>query len=75
MFLSCMPRKASGWQPPQVGVYKRLMVYHQSGDKTTGLDEAVMVDPQITEFSESKDIDTEACLSFPDTIGQAERSK
>jgi peptide deformylase len=44
--------------PPPVGVNMRLMVYNQSGDKTKRLDEVVMVNPQITEFSESKDIDT-----------------
>jgi peptide deformylase len=34
-----------------------------------------MVNPQITEFSESKDTETEGCLSFPDMNGEVERSK
>lgn len=51
-------------------------MYNQSSEKTKRLDEIVMVNPHITEFSESKDIDTEGrCLSFPDMTGQVERSK
>jgi peptide deformylase len=40
------------------------MACNQSGDKTKWLDEAVMVNPQITELFEAKDVDMEGCLSF-----------
>ena len=64
-----------GLAAPQLGVNKCLMAYNQSGDKTKWLDEVVSVNPHITEFSESKDIDTEGCLTFPDMTGQVERSR
>jgi peptide deformylase len=75
MFLVMYAAEGVGLAAPQVGVNKRLMVYNQSGDKTKWLDEVIMVNPYITEFSEAKDIDTEGCLSFPDMTGQVERSK
>jgi peptide deformylase len=34
-----------------------------------------MVNPKIVEFSDSKEIDMEGCLSFPDMSGEVERSK
>jgi peptide deformylase len=64
-----------GLAAPQVGVNKRLLVYNESGDKKKWLEEFVMVNPQIVEFSETKDIETEACLSFPDMNGKVERPK
>ena len=60
---------------PQVGVNKRLMVYNPSGDRTKWLEEVVMVNPRIVEFSDAKDLETEGCLSFPGMNGLVERSK
>lgn len=74
MFLVMYAAEGVGLAAPQVGVNKRLMVYNQSGDKTKWLDQVVMVNPRIVEFSDKKDIDTEGCLSFPDMNGQVERS-
>ena len=34
-----------------------------------------MVNPQIVEFSEAKDVEIEGCLSFPNMNGKVERSK
>lgn len=64
-----------GLAAPQVGVNKRLMVYNPTGDSTKWLDETVLVNPKIVEFSEAKDVETEGCLSFPDMSGDVQRSK
>ena len=64
-----------GLAAPQVGINKRLMVYNEWGDKQRWLDEVIMVNPRITEFSDAKDIAEEGCLSFPDMGGDVERSK
>ena len=75
MFLVMYAAEGVGLAAPQVGVNKRLMVYNESGDKKKWLDEVVMVNPRIVEFSEAKDVETEGCLSFPDMNGKVERSK
>lgn len=64
-----------GLAAPQVGVNKRLMVYNPSGDSTKWLDETILVNPKIVEYSDAKDSATEGCLSFPDMSGDVERSK
>lgn len=75
MFMYMYEAQGVGLAAPQVGVNKRLMVYNQSGDKKKWLDEIVMVNPQIVEFSDAKDVDIEGCLSFPEMDGDVERSK
>lgn len=64
-----------GLAAPQVGVNKRLMVYNPSGDSKKWLDETILVNPEIVEFSDAKDIEIEGCLSFPDMSGDVTRSK
>jgi peptide deformylase len=64
-----------GLAAPQVGINKKLMVYNESGDRQKWLDEVVMVNPRIVEFSDGKDVDIEGCLSFPGMSGDVERSK
>jgi peptide deformylase len=64
-----------GLAAPQVGVNKRLMVYNASGDSKKWLEETILVNPKIVEYSEAKDIATEGCLSFPDMQGDVSRSK
>ena len=75
MFLYMYEAEGVGLAAPQVGVNKRLMVYNQSGDKKRWLEEIVMVNPKIVEFSDATDVDFEGCLSFPDMGGDVERSK
>lgn len=75
MFLVMYAAEGVGLAAPQVGVNKRLMVYNESGDRTKWLDEVILVNPVISEFSDTTDIETEGCLSFPDMNGQVERSK
>ena len=75
MFLVMYAAEGVGLAAPQVGINKRLMVYNESGDKKKWLDEVVMVNPVITEFSEGTDVETEGCLSFPDMNGEVQRSK
>ena len=75
MFLVMYAAQGVGLAAPQVGVNKRLMVYNASGDRKKWLDEVVMVNPVITEFSEALDVEIEGCLSFPDMNGEVERSK
>ena len=64
-----------GLAAPQVGVNKRLMVYNPSGDSKRWLDETILVNPKIVEFSGAKDTEVEGCLSFPDMTGEVTRSK
>lgn len=64
-----------GLAAPQVGVNKRLMVYNPSGDSKKWLDETILVNPKIVEYSDAKDSATEGCLSFPDMQGDVVRSK
>jgi peptide deformylase len=75
MFLVMYAAEGVGLAAPQVGVNKRLMVYNESGDKKKWLDEIVMVNPRIIEFSDAKEVAGEACLSFPGMNGEVERSK
>jgi peptide deformylase len=75
MFLVMYATQGVGLAAPQVGVNKRLMVYNESGDKKKWLDEVVMINPEIVEFSEGMDVENEGCLSFPNMRGDVERSK
>lgn len=75
MFQYMYEAEGVGLAAPQVGVNKCLMVYNPTGDKKRWLDEVVLVNPRIVEFSESKEVDVEGCLSFPDMSGDVERSK
>lgn len=75
MFLVMYATNGVGLAAPQVGINKRLMVYNQSGDKKKWMQEVIMVNPKIVEFSQAKDIEQEGCLSFPDMGGDVERSK
>jgi len=64
-----------GLAAPQIGVNKRLMVYNPSGDSKRWLEETILVNPKIVEFSDAKDEEIEGCLSFPDMQGEVVRSK
>ena len=64
-----------GLAAPQVGVNKRLMVYNPTGDSKKWLEETILVNPKIVEYSEGKDTEIEGCLSFPDMNGEVTRSK
>lgn len=75
MFLVMYASEGVGLAAPQVGINKRLMVYNESGDRKKWLNEMVMVNPKIVEFSEAKDVENEGCLSFPDMRGDVQRSK
>jgi len=75
MLLVMYAAEGVGLAAPQVGVNKRLMVYNEAGDKTKWLQEVVLVNPKIVEFSDAREIETEGCLSFPNMNGKVERSK
>ena len=75
MFLVMYATKGVGLAAPQVGINKRLMVYNESGDSKKWMQETIMVNPKIVEFSEAKEWDEEGCLSFPEMGGEVERSK
>eukprot|EP00339_Tiarina_fusa_P010733 CAMPEP_0117033242 /NCGR_PEP_ID=MMETSP0472-20121206/23772_1 /TAXON_ID=693140 ORGANISM="Tiarina fusus, Strain LIS" /NCGR_SAMPLE_ID=MMETSP0472 /ASSEMBLY_ACC=CAM_ASM_000603 /LENGTH=238 /DNA_ID=CAMNT_0004742115 /DNA_START=241 /DNA_END=953 /DNA_ORIENTATION=+ len=61
-----------GLAAPQVGINQRLMVYNPTGK---WLDETILLNPKIVEYSGAKDVETEGCLSFPEMDGEVERSK
>eukprot|EP00565_Helicotheca_tamesis_P001812 CAMPEP_0185725016 /NCGR_PEP_ID=MMETSP1171-20130828/1347_1 /TAXON_ID=374046 /ORGANISM="Helicotheca tamensis, Strain CCMP826" /LENGTH=243 /DNA_ID=CAMNT_0028393005 /DNA_START=101 /DNA_END=832 /DNA_ORIENTATION=- len=75
MLLVMYAAEGVGLAAPQVGINKKLMVYNESGDKKKWLNEVVMVNPKIVEFSEATDVENEGCLSFPDMRGDVKRSK
>lgn len=75
MFRIMYDEPGIGLAAPQVGINLRLMVYNESGDRKRWLDEVVMVNPKIVEYSEGKDTEIEACLSFPDMSGEVVRPK
>lgn len=75
MFLVMYATQGVGLAAPQVGINKKLMVYNESGDKTKWLQESILINPKIVEYSEAKDVENEGCLSFPDMRGDVERSK
>eukprot|EP00535_Pseudo-nitzschia_heimii_P004771 CAMPEP_0197183024 /NCGR_PEP_ID=MMETSP1423-20130617/7288_1 /TAXON_ID=476441 /ORGANISM="Pseudo-nitzschia heimii, Strain UNC1101" /LENGTH=261 /DNA_ID=CAMNT_0042633549 /DNA_START=142 /DNA_END=927 /DNA_ORIENTATION=+ len=64
-----------GLAAPQIGVNKRLMVYNPTGDSKKWMDETILVNPRIVEYSNAKDEEIEGCLSFPDMQGEVVRSK
>jgi peptide deformylase len=75
MFTLMYATDGCGLAAPQVGINKRIMVYNVSGDPKRWLDEIVMINPKIVEYSDGKDIEIEGCLSFPKLRGEVERSK
>lgn len=75
MFLVMYAAQGVGLAAPQVGINKRFMVYNEHGDPKKWLNEVVMVNPQIVEYSDSSDVENEGCLSFPNMRGDVERSK
>lgn len=75
MFLVMYAAQGIGLAAPQVGINKRLMIYNESGDPKKWIDEVILVNPKIVERSESVDIETEGCLSFPGMNGDVERPK
>jgi peptide deformylase len=75
MFLVMYATEGVGLAAPQVGINKCLMVYNETGDKKKWMQEVIMVNPKIVEYSEAKDIESEGCLSFPGMNGDVERSK
>lgn len=64
-----------GLAAPQIGVNKRLMVYNPTGDSKKWMDETILVNPRIVEYSNAEDEQIEGCLSFPDMQGEVIRSK
>ena len=75
MFLVMYATEGVGLAAPQVGINKRLMVYNEYGDKKKWMDETVLVNPRVVEYSDGVDVDNEGCLSFPNMSGDVERSK
>jgi peptide deformylase len=75
MLLVMYAAEGCGLAAPQVGINKRLMVFNEAADKSKWLQEVVLVNPQIVEFSEAKAVEIEGCLSFPEMNGKVERSK
>lgn len=75
MLLIMYAAQGVGLAAPQVGINKRLMVYNESGDRSKWINEVILINPVITEFSDTTDIEIEGCLSFPQMNGNVERSK
>lgn len=75
MFSLMYATSGVGLAAPQVGINKKFMVYNQSGDSKKWLDETVMINPKIIEFSVGTDFENEGCLSLEGMKGEVQRSK
>jgi len=75
MFLVMYASKGVGLAAPQVGINQQIMVFNPEGDKKKWLKEVALINPKIVEKSESTDVETEACLSFPEMQGKVRRHK
>jgi len=72
MFKTMYRTKGVGLAAPQVGVNVQVMVYNPEGDPTQGK-EYVLVNPRVTKKSKATEMFDEACLSFPELLGEVER--
>jgi len=75
MFRIMYENSGVGIAAPQIGINKRLFVYNPSGDSKKWMQEIVMINPKIIEFSNGKEIGKEGCLSFPNKECIIERSR
>jgi peptide deformylase len=68
-----------GLAATQVNISQRVIVV-EYGDENDDVDETnppklyILINPEITRFSEQKEISTEGCLSVPGLVGDVERS-
>lgn len=62
-----------GLAAPQVGINRRLLVFNTTADPRKWTHEIILVNPKIIASSKSTDVETEACLSFPDMSGPVRR--
>jgi len=68
--------KGMGLAAPQVGVNKRICIIHldpEIADKKDKKLDFVMINPEITFFSQVKNLMVEGCLSFPEEFWEIER--
>ena len=56
-------------------VFVANRVYNPTGDSKKWMEETVLVNPRIVEYSNAEDKEIEGCLSFPDMQGEVVRSK
>ena len=61
-----------GLAAPQIGVLKRIVVMDLAKDDETP-DPIVMINPEITRFSDETVVTEEGCLSIPDLFYEVER--
>ncbi len=64
-----------GLAAPQVGVNRRLLVFNTTADPKKWTHETILVNPRIVASSKAGDVETEACLSFPDMSGPVRRAE
>jgi len=75
MFKLMYAAQGVGLAAPQVAQNVRLMVFNPEADPKKWLMETTLVNPEIVESSEGKDMEIEGCLSFPGMNGPVQRSK
>jgi len=65
-----------GLAAPQVNVPLRVIVveYGDDEDETVPAKLYIFINPEITRYSEEKEVGTEGCLSVPGLLGDVERS-
>ena len=61
-----------GLAAPQIGVMKRIVVMDLAGEGETP-DPIVMINPEITKFSDQIQVTEEGCLSIPELYYEVER--
>jgi peptide deformylase len=66
-----------GLAAPQIGISERLLVIEYGDDEDESVPKKlyVVINPEIVEASEEKEMGVEACLSIPRMMGDVERHK
>jgi len=75
MFAIMYASRGVGLAAPQLGINKRLIVFNPEGDPKKWLSEVVLCNPVIEEYSSSKSLGEEGCLSFPGFTADVMRSQ
>jgi len=75
MIRTMKEKEGIGLAGPQVGINKKIVVIDLSFGQKENSRFMVLINPEIVEYGEEKDVMEEGCLSFPELFIEVERSK
>jgi len=73
MFRIMYEHRGVGLAGPQVGLPYQIFVMNSTGDREQKDKEHILINPQITSYSERKTTSLEGCLSIPKLFANVER--